>query len=86
MTISSTTAKKRYAGDGATLAFATGFKFYANGDVGVTTGGWGDPNGFFQFSVFVPGQTKHFQIFHRDSGNCGNGQNTTQAVSVTFVP
>ena len=59
----------------------------ANGDVGVTTNGWGDPNGFFQFSVFMAGDTKHFQIVHRDDAAqvCMTGQNSSQAVSVTFT-
>ena len=59
----------------------------ANGDVGVTTNGWGTPNGFFQFSAFLPGSTKHFQVIHRDDSAqvCGTGQNTSQAISVTFA-
>lgn len=58
----------------------------ANGDVGATTNGWGMPNGFFQFDVFTSGQTKHFQIIHRDdsAAQCMTGQNTSQAVTVTF--
>ena len=58
----------------------------ANGEVGVTTNGWGTPNGFFNFGAFTAGQTKHFQIIHRDdvSTVCMTGQNTSQAVSVTF--
>src|SRR3546814_8658175 len=35
MTISTTTAKSRYAGDGSTTAFPTGFKFLANDQVRV---------------------------------------------------
>ena len=58
----------------------------ANGDIGVTTNGWGNPNGFFGFNAFMAGDTKHFQIIHRDEIAlvCGTGQNTSQAVSVTF--
>ena len=60
----------------------------SNGDVGITTNGWGTPNGFFNFSAFVSGGTKHFQIIHRDDSSqvCMRGQNTSQAVSVTFTP
>ena len=59
----------------------------ANGDVGITTNGWGTPNGFFNFGAFVAGNTKHFQIIHRDDASqvCMRGQNTSQAVSVTFT-
>ena len=59
----------------------------SNGDIGVTTNGWGTPNGFFNFSAFVPGTTKHFQIIHRDDAAvvCLSGQNTSQAMSVTFT-
>jgi hypothetical protein len=58
------------------------------GDVGVTTNGWGDPNGFFQFDAFMAGDTKHFQIIHRDDAAqvCQTGQNTSQAVTLTFNP
>ena len=37
---------------------------------------------------FVAGQTRHFQSIYRDSVDqvCGTGQNTTNAVSVTFEP
>ena len=60
----------------------------ANGDIGVTTNGWGTPNGFFNFAAFTSGSTKHFQIIHRDDAGvvCMTGQNTSQAVSVTFNP
>ena len=59
-----------------------------NGEIGVLTNGWGTPNGFFQFSVFTAGSTKHFQIIHRDteSAVCQTGQNSSQAQSVTFTP
>ena len=57
-----------------------------NGEIGVTTNGWGEPNGFFNFSAFVAGNTRHFQIIHRDENTqvCGTGQNSSQAISVTF--
>ena len=60
----------------------------ANGDVGVTTNGWGGSNNFFNYSTFTAGQTKFFQVIHRDDAAavCGTGQNTTQYVEVTFTP
>ena len=58
----------------------------SNGDVGVTTNGWGDPNGFFNFAAFMTGSTKHFQIIHRDDSGaqCMTGQNTSQAITINF--
>lgn len=60
----------------------------ANGDVGVTTNGWGIPNVFFNFEMFSSGATRHFQLIHRDDDRaaCMTGQNSSQAVSVTFTP
>ena len=60
----------------------------ANGEIGTTTNGWGDPNGFFGFSSFAAGSTKHFQLFYRDDTGfgCGSGLNTSQSVRVTFTP
>ncbi|MEM7516450.1 MAG: hypothetical protein AAF368_05965, partial [Planctomycetota bacterium] len=64
----------------------------ANGDVGVTTNGWGPPNGptggLIAANGFQPGQTRHFQIFYRDLpfGGCTETQNTTQGFTVTFEP
>ena len=57
-----------------------------SGEIGVTTNGWGMPNGFFNFGAFTAGTTKHFQIIHRDNAmlGCGTGQNTSQAITVTF--
>ena len=57
-----------------------------NGDVGVTTNGWGGSNNLFNFDAFTVGQTKYFQVVHRDDAAqvCGTGQNTTQYVEVTF--
>ena len=59
----------------------------SNGEIGNTTNGWGTPSGFFNFSAFVAGSTKHFQIIHRDDTGavCMRGQNTSQAVSVLFT-
>jgi len=59
-----------------------------NGEIGVTTNGWGVPNGLFNFGAFFAGLTKHFQIVYRDDdlAICMTGQNTSQAMSVTFSP
>ena len=59
-----------------------------NGDIGLTTNGWGTPDGFFGFSAFVAGETKHFQLVYRDddAAVCMTGQNTSQAVTVVFEP
>ncbi len=66
-----------------------------DGSVGVTTPGWGPPNGpglnsggIAGHGGFVPGQTRHFQVFYRDllGAACNTGLNTTQAVSLTFTP
>lgn len=58
------------------------------GDVGVTTNGWGTPHGFFGFAAFTAGATRHFQVIHRDDVEnvCMTGLNTSQAVSVSFAP
>ena len=64
----------------------------ANGHVGFTNNGWGPPNapmaGFAAQSGFVAGQTRHWQVIHRedDTAGCLRGLNTSQAVSVTFAP
>lgn len=71
----------------------------ANGDVGITNNGWGPPSGpavgLIQFGRFVAGQTRHFQGVYREgipafpttgSVLCDRGQNTTQAITVTFLP
>ena len=59
-----------------------------NGNIGLTNGGWGTPDGFFGLGGFTAGQTKHFQIYHRDAVDSvcpvGTGLNTSQAVTVTF--
>lgn len=49
---------------------------------------WGTPNGIPGRSQFVIGQTRHFQVRYRDltSASCGSGTNTTQSISLTFVP
>ena len=64
----------------------------ANGDVGLTTNGWGPPNGpaggLANQGGFVSGQTRHFQVIYRedDTLSCMRGQNTSNGVTVTFVP
>ena len=64
----------------------------ANGDIGVTNNGWGPPSGpaggLIAQGGFVAGQTRHYQCFYREIGTlgCMTGQNTTDAVSVTFEP
>lgn len=46
------------------------------------------PNGFAAQSGFVAGQTRHFQAFVREDPNfaCGLGQNSSNAITVQFVP
>lgn len=63
-----------------------------NGDIGVTTNGWGPPNGpagglVAQTGAAV-GQTRNFQCFYREDPlfTCQTGQNTTNAVSVVIAP
>ena len=64
----------------------------ASGFVGITTNGWGGedgpPTGLAALSGFGAGTTRHFQAFYREvpGAVCLTGQNTTQAVSVTFAP
>ena len=62
------------------------------GNIGVTNNGWGPPSGpaggLIAQGGFVAGQTRHYQCFYREvaSLGCLTGQNTTNAVSVTFAP
>ena len=64
----------------------------AAGGVGITTAGWGPPNGpaggLIVQGGFTAGQTRHFQVIYRvlATQGCGTGQNTSQAVSTNFVP
>ncbi len=64
----------------------------ASGEVGITNNGWGPPNGpmagFAAQSGFVAGQTRYFQVIHRDDplAVCGRGLNTSQAVEVLYFP
>ncbi len=58
----------------------------AGGDIGSTNLGWGTQP-ISNFGPVMSGQTRHFQIVHRDSvaTPCATGLNTTQAVSILFV-
>ena len=64
----------------------------ANGQVGLTNNGWGGANGpnpnIPSQGGFVAGQTRYFQVFYRtdETLGCQSGQNTTQAIAVTFEP
>ena len=62
------------------------------GAIGFFTNGWGPPNGppggISGNGGFVAGQTRHFMVFYRefDTAQCMTGQNTTQGVTVEFIP
>ncbi len=64
----------------------------ANGNVGLTNNGWGPPSGppigLIAQGGFVAGQTRHYQVIYREDplAGCMRGLNTSQAVSVLFVP
>ena len=64
----------------------------ANGNIGATNAGWGGSDapaiGLIAQGGFVAGDTRHYQVIYRDEsdGSCMTGQNTTNGVSVTFVP
>lgn len=64
----------------------------AAGEVGVTTNGWGTPNGpaggIAAQGGFAAGQTRHFQIFYRDVPHaaCTGEFSSSQGVTVTFEP
>ena len=61
-----------------------------NNATGNTGAGWGPPAnpvaGIGVSSGFIAGQTRHFQAFYREQATlgCMTGQNTSNAVSVTF--
>jgi len=63
-----------------------------NGDVGLTNNGWGGISGpsagLIQQGGFSVGQTRSYQVTHREHSalGCMRGLNTTQAVTVTFLP
>ena len=61
------------------------------GEVGDTTPGWGGvdaPGSLAMANGFAPGRTRQFQATYREevTFGCGTGRNTTNAVSVVFVP
>ena len=64
----------------------------AQGNVGVTGAGWGPPNGpaggLIAQGGFVSGQIRHYQVIYRVDPmlGCMRGQQTSQAVTVTFLP
>ncbi len=64
----------------------------ANGEVGVTNNPWGGEGspavGIAVAGAFAAGQTRYFQIIHRDDPLvvCSRGLNSSQAVTVTFTP
>lgn len=63
-----------------------------NGDVGVTTNGWGPPSGpaagLIASRGLVACQVRQWQVFYREPAGalCGTGVNTTQAIQVTIQP
>lgn len=63
------------------------------GQIGLATQGWGaqggTPGGLALQAGFLPGTTRQFQAFFRDNPNtspCGNAQNTSNGLSVTYRP
>ncbi len=63
-----------------------------NGDIGIMSAGWGGifapMSGLIAQAGFVAGQTRSYQIIHREDPLlvCMRGLNSSNAVSVTFVP
>ncbi len=64
-----------------------------SGNVGLTNNPWGGEGApgvglAVQGSGFVAGQTRYFQVVHRDDplSSCMRGLNTSQASEVTFTP
>ena len=64
----------------------------ATGTIGETTPGWGRPDGPSEGLAdrlgALAGETRYFQVIYRtpaDAG-CQTGQNTSQGVSVVFIP
>lgn len=64
----------------------------AMGDIGVSTPGWGPPNGppggLIAGGAFLAGTARQFQVFYREdiTLGCMRGQNTSSAVQVVFTP
>ena len=65
---------------------------FSDGTIGTDTAGWGPPDGppagIATLAGFTAGETRHFQGITRDVDFlvCETGQNSTQAVTVTFTP
>jgi hypothetical protein len=63
-----------------------------NGDTGLTNNGWGGefapPAGIAAAAGFAAGQTRFFQLNHREDAMliCMRGLNSSQAVEITFTP
>ncbi|MEM7516529.1 MAG: multicopper oxidase domain-containing protein, partial [Planctomycetota bacterium] len=59
---------------------------------GAGSNGWGAPSGpvggLIAQGGFAVGQTRHYQLFYREAAflGCSNDVNTSQGVSVTFLP
>ncbi len=64
----------------------------AEGAIGLTTNGWGAPDGppigLIAQGGFAAGQLRHYQVIYREIPNesCAANLNTTQAISTTFRP
>ena len=64
----------------------------ASGAIGVTTNGWGPPNGppggLLSFAGFGLGQARNFQVFYRENDAlvCQTGQNTSNGVGLIVLP
>lgn len=60
----------------------------ANGEIGSTNNGWGEPAGLQNSEPFITGNTRHFQVIYRDDpqAGCQSGLNTSQSVSISFAP
>lgn len=58
------------------------------GGVGSSNPGWGAPDPFVNYSAFVAGSTRMFQMVYTEDplSGCLTGRNTTQAVPVTMMP
>lgn len=64
----------------------------SNGDLGLSTPGFGPPDGplagLLAQGGFLAGDTRHFQLVYREDPAlvCRTGQNTTQAITVVVLP
>ena len=63
-----------------------------DGSFGIISSGWGGADGpagsIAAAAGFVAGETRYFQVVYRTNPalGCGTGQNSTQAIEVTFEP